>query len=259
MILEAPGLAALTGFRHAFFTREGGLSAGPFASLNCGFASGDDPERVAANRARAMARLGVPASSLTTVRQVHGTTVLTVTAPGGASASTPADALVSDREGITLGVLCADCAPILLADPVAGVIGAAHAGWRGALNGVVEATVAAMAGLGARPGRIVAAVGPCIARRSYEVGPDMRAEFEAGDPAGLNLFTPAAGSDRLRFDLSAYVLRRLARAGVVAGEALADDTLSAEARFFSARRARTRGDGRFGLLLSAIARPGRSP
>jgi polyphenol oxidase len=259
MMLQAPGLAAVAGVRHGFFTREGGVSTGPFASLNCGFASGDDPQRVAANRGLAMARLGMPAASLTTARQVHGSTVVTATAPGEHHAATPADALVSDCAGITLGVLCADCAPVLLADPDAGVIGAAHAGWRGALSGVVEATVAAMAGLGARPERIVAAVGPCIAKASYEVGPDMRAAFAAGDPSGLDLFTQGAGTDRLRFDLAAYVLRRLARAGVAACEPLAADTLAGEARFFSARRARTRGDGRFGLLLSAIARTGPAP
>jgi polyphenol oxidase len=249
--IAAPPLA-LPGIRHAFFTRRGGVSDGPFASLNCGFASGDEAERVRANRARAMAGLGMAASSLTTVRQVHSAAVVTVTEPGPHVAATPADGLVTARPGITLGVLCADCAPVLLADPQAGVVGAAHAGWRGALQGIVEATVAAMADLGASPRRIVAAVGPCIAEPSYEVGPDMEAQFAAADPAGLELFTPVAGSDRLRFDLAAYVRQRLARAAVAASEALAADTLADEARFFSARRARTRGDGRFGLLLSAI-------
>jgi hypothetical protein len=154
-------------------------------------------------------------------------------------------------------VLSADCAPVLLADPAAAVIGAAHAGWRGALAGVVEATVLAMTGLGARPERIRAAIGPCIAQASYEVGPDLQAAVLAEDPGSAGLFLPVANSDRLRFDLERYVLRRLARAGVAAGEALAQDTLADETRFFSARRTRRRGGARFGLLLSAIALAGR--
>ena len=152
-----------------------------------------------------------------------------------------ADALVTDRPGITLGVLSADCAPVLLADPGAGVVGAAHAGWRGALAGVIEATVEAMVGRGAARARLVAAIGPCIAQGSYEVGPELLARFTAADPTCADLFAPAAGSDRLLFDLKGYVLRRLARAGIAQPTALPHDTHGDAARFFSARRTRQGG------------------
>ena len=251
-MLQAANLGALGEIRHGFFTREGGVSDAEFAALNCGYSGGDDPERVEQNRALAMARLGLAAESLRTVRQVHGAAVVVARAPRPGRPTEAADALVSDLPGLTLGVLSADCAPVLLADPAAGVIGAAHAGWRGALAGVIEATVRAMAGLGARPERIQAAIGPCIAQASYEVGPDLQDAMLADDPDSASLFLPVAGSDRLRFDLERYVLRRLARAGVAAGEALAQDTLADETRFFSARRTRQRGGTRFGLLLSAI-------
>ena len=256
-MLQAAKLAALGGVRHGFFTRQGGVSAGEFAALNCGYSGGDQPERVERNRALAMARLEVAADSLRTVRQVHGAAVVLAREPQPGRPTEAADALVSDRAGVTLGILSADCAPLLLVDPAAGVIGAAHAGWRGALAGVIEATVRAMTGLGARPGRIHAAIGPCIAQASYEVGPDLQQAVLAEDPDSAGLFLPVAGSDRLRFDLEGYVLRRLARAGVVGCEALAQDTFADEARFFSARRTRRRGGARFGLLLSAIALAGR--
>lgn len=257
-MIEAPALGALAGVRHAFFTREGGVSEGTYASLNCGFSTGDEPARVAANRARAMAGLGVPADSLCTVRQVHGCRVALVREPSTALRATEADALVTDRPGVTLGVLSADCAPVLLADPEAGVIGAAHAGWRGALAGVIEATVAAMLRVGARRERLSAAVGPCIARESYEVGPELLDDFAARDPGGEALFAPVPDSDRLLFDLRGYALRRLARAGVAAVEALPHDTYADEARWFSSRRTRHLGGGaRFGLLLSAVALTGR--
>jgi YfiH family protein len=164
-----------------------------------------------------------------------------------------ADALVTDRPGITLGVLGADCAPILLADPDAGVVGATHAGWRGALAGVIEATVAAMVGHGAIQSRIRAAVGPCIAQASYEVGPELLARFADEDPDCARLFERVAGSDRLHFDLKGYALLRLARAGIEERTALPHDTHADERRFFSARRTRQQGGDRFGLLLSAIA------
>jgi YfiH family protein len=252
-MLTAANFGRFAGVRHGFFTRAGGVSEGEFASLNCGYSSGDDARRVEANRARALRRLGMAAASLGTVRQVHGANVVVVREARPGPATVEADALVTDRPGITLGILCADCAPVLFADPDAGVIGAAHAGWRGALAGVLEATVGAMAQLGAAPGRICAAVGPCIAQASYEVGPELLCEFTTDDPQCADLFEPVAGSDRLRFDLKGYVLRRLARAGIEARAALPDDTYADEARFFSARRTRQRGGERFGLLLSAIA------
>jgi len=252
-MIEASNLAALDDLRHGFFSREGGVSEGVFESLNCGFSSGDDAARVAENRARALRRLDLPADSLRTVRQVHGARVLVVDEARAGHQPVAADALVTDRPGIALGVVCADCAPVLITDREARVIGCAHAGWRGALAGVIEATVLAMTGLGARRQAMRAAVGPCIAQASYEVGPDMLARFAAEDPGSEPLFAPVAGSDRLLFDLKGYALRRLAMAGIDDRMALADDTLADEARFFSARRTRRQGGERFGLLLSAIA------
>lgn len=253
MFLEGTALKHLAGIRHGFFTRLGGISEGPFASLNCGFSSGDAPERVEQNRVRALEALGLDPASLTTGRQVHGRNVITATAPAPGRSSTPADALVTRRGGITLGVLSADCAPVLLADPEARVIGAAHAGWRGALGGVLEATVAAMMAQGARPERTSACVGPCIDRTSYEVGPEVRSQFVAKDAGSAAHFEPVAGSDRLRFDLKGYALRRLRRAGIRTAEGLAEDTLADQRRFFSSRRSRKAGEERFGLLLSVIA------
>ena len=252
-MIEAANLVALDGVRHGFLTRAGGVSAGPYASLNCGWSTGDAPDRVHRNRARALERLGVGTDSLSTARQVHGAEVLVVRAPQPGPPQTVADALVTDRPSITLGVLCADCAPVLLADPAARVIGAAHAGWRGALKGVIEAAVAAMVGLGAQPTRLRAAVGPCIGFGSYEVGPELRDQFAREDPGCEPLFQAVPGSDRLRFDLKGYALRRVERAGVTSRQALPEDTWADEASFFSARRSRQRGEERFGLLLSAIA------
>jgi YfiH family protein len=252
-MLTATNLNGLAAVRHGFFTREGGVSEGDFASLNCGYSSGDAITRIEANRARALDRLGMSPASLCTVRQVHSAEVVIARDPPPKQPIKEADALVTDRPGITLGVLCADCAPVLLADPDAGVIGAAHAGWRGALAGVIEATVEAMAGLGAGRDRMRAAVGPCIAQASYEVGPELLTRFSEDDPSSADLFLPVAGSDRLRFDLRGYLLRRLGRAGIKRPLALPDDTHADEARFFSARRTRQRGGERFGLLLSAIA------
>jgi YfiH family protein len=255
-MLEASNLAALDSLRHGFFTREGGVSEGTFASLNCGFSSGDEAARVVENRARALRRLGLPGDSLRTVHQVHSARALVVGEAQTGHQPVAADALVTGRPGIALGVVCADCAPVLIADREAGVIGCAHAGWRGALAGVIEATVLAMTELGARRRAMRAAIGPCIAQPSYEVGPDMLARFAAEDPGSEAWFAPVAGSDRLLFDLKGYVLRRLAAAGIDDRTALPDDTLADEARFFSARRTRRQGGERFGLLLSAIALAG---
>jgi hypothetical protein len=252
-VLSAANLESLAAVRHGFFTRAGGVSEGEFASLNCGYSSGDAIACVEANRARALQRLGMAPASLRTVRQVHGAAVVIAREPQPNRPSEEADALVTDRPGITLGVLCADCAPVLLADPYAGVIGAAHAGWRGALAGVVEATIEAMAGLGAAPERMRVAIGPCIAQASYQVGPELLARFSERDPSSADLFLPIRASDRLLFDLKSYLLRRLERAGIDRRMALPHDTHADAARFFSARRTRQGGGERFGLLLSAIA------
>jgi len=252
-MIVANNLTGSDAIRHGFFSRQGGVSEGLYDSLNCGFSSGDDTARVSENRARAMAQLGMPVQALCTVHQVHSARVLITRKTLSGPQAVEADALVSNLRGIAIGVLCADCAPVLIADHEAGVIGCAHAGWRGALAGVIEATAATMVELGARPERMSAAVGPCIAQASYEVGPDLQSQFLDHDPSSGDLFEPVEGSDRLLFDLKQYALRRLERAGVEDRIALPHDTLAQADRFFSARRTRQRGGERFGLLLSAIA------
>lgn len=243
----------LSDTRHGFFGREGGVSRGLYASLNCGLGSGDDPDRVHINRARAADRLGLPSSALVTLRQVHSADVLVVDEPLAEDVRPQADGLVTRREGLALGILTADCAPVLLADPAAGVIGAAHAGWRGAKAGVLSRTLAEMVALGARRDRTVAVVGPCIAQTSYEVGPEFRDAFIADDEATGPLFAPAERTGHFRFDLAAFVLRQLAALGIGAAAAMAADTCADEERFFSYRRATLRGERDYGRQLSAIA------
>src|SRR5271165_3892606 len=190
--------------RHSFFTRRGGVSEGVFGSLNCGFGSGDAPEAVARNRAIAMEWLGLTADRLVTCRQIHSATVVTVERAWCREAAPAADGLVTRVPGIALGVLAADCAPILLHDPIAGVIGAAHGGWRGVLGGVAEATIAKMETLGAERGHIRAGIGPCIAQRSYEVGPEFPLPFVAEDPENTCFFVPVRRAGHSLFDLGGY-------------------------------------------------------
>jgi len=242
--LAGPGIA------HGFFTREGGVSTGIYASLNCGGGSGDDRDAVAENRARAAAALGVARDALATNHQVHGIAVTRLVRPI-AGGRPRADALVTKERGVALGILTADCVPVLFADRDAGVVGAAHAGWRGALGGVLEATVRAMAGLGADPARIRAGLGPAIAAASYEVGPEFPAPFLAQDPGNARFF--AAANARFRFDLGGYVRARLGALGLGAVAATGGDTAADPERFFSYRRACLRGEPDYGRLLSAIA------
>jgi YfiH family protein len=251
-LIEAPGLAAVPGLRHAFFTRQGGVSEGLFASLNMGRRSGDDPRNIAANRARAAAALGFPSEVLVTALQVHSPTCISVREPWTPEAAPEADALATDRPGILLGVLTADCGPVLLADREARVIGAAHAGWKGALGGVLESVLEAMTSLGARPKRVTAVIGPAIAQASYEVGPELALRFQEADPASPSCFAPVPGSDRLLFDLKAYAASRLRRAGVEQIETLPHDTAAEEDLFFSYRRTTRSGERQFGIQLSAI-------
>ncbi|HEX3863856.1 MAG TPA: peptidoglycan editing factor PgeF [Stellaceae bacterium] len=239
--------------RHAFFTRQGGVSDGMFASLNCGFGSGDARDRVDRNRAIAAARFDLSPERLVTCHQVHGTTVVTVAAPWHRSANPRADAMVTVTPGIAIGVLAADCAPVLFADPQARVIGAAHGGWRGTLAGVMEATVAAMEALGAHPPHIRAGIGPCIAQPSYEVGPEFPAPFAATDPQSADFFKTAPRSRHFLFDLPGYIAHRLQRLGLAAVECTPHDTASEEALFFSYRRACLRGESDYGRGLAAIA------
>jgi polyphenol oxidase len=241
------------GIRHSFFTREGGVSGGFFESLNCGFGSGDAAEMVARNRAIAMERLGFSPERLVTCHQVHSATVVTVEKPWPRDAAPRADGLVTGSSGIVLGILAADCAPVLFEDAVARVIGAAHGGWRGALGGIVEATLDRMEALGAKRARIRAGIGPCIVQTSYEVGPDFPQPFLANDPASAAYFAPALRTGHLMFDLPGYIERRLARAGIAAIERAAHDTVAEDTHFFSYRRACLRGEPVYGRGLSAIA------
>jgi YfiH family protein len=241
------------GFPHGFFTRRGGVSTGPFASLNCSLSSADDREAVLENRARVARALGADPDRLLGLTQVHGHAVATAAEPWIAGAGPRADAMVTDRPGIALGIVTADCAPVLFADTQAGVIGAAHAGWRGAVSGVIEATIEAMIALGARADRIAAAVGPCIGQCSYEVGPDLRDAVLARAAAGAVFFAPGQRDDRWQFDLPAYCAARLRAAGVACVAELGADTLAGEDRFFSHRRRTLAGGGPIGHQISAIA------
>jgi purine-nucleoside/S-methyl-5'-thioadenosine phosphorylase / adenosine deaminase len=241
------------GIHHAFFTRRGGVSGGLYESLNCGFGSGDAAENVARNRAIAMEQLGLSADRLVTCYQIHSASVITVEEPWAREASPRGDGLVTVVPGIALGVLTADCAPILLQDPVARVIGAAHGGWRGALGGIVEATLDRMEALGAQRDRIRAGIGPCIAGDSYEVGPEFQQQFLIEDPASASFFSPGARSDHFMFDLPGYIEHRLAGAGIRVVQRAFRDTVSEDGDFFSYRRACLRGERAYGRGLSAIA------
>lgn len=242
----------LPGIRHAFFERTGGVSEGLYTSLNCGFGSGDEADRVAENRSRALARLELEPDGLVTAYQVHSNRVAVVESPWPREAAPKVDAMVSRIPRLALGILTADCAPVLLADADAGVIGAAHAGWHGALDGILDAVVAAMIDLGATPERIVAGVGPAIGQRSYEVGPEFPAPFLAQSDAHHDFFCPATRDGHFMFDLKGYVARRLVGAGVQNVQILPCDTCAEDARFFSYRRSCQRGESDYGRGLSAI-------
>jgi polyphenol oxidase len=250
-MITHPALAALPGVRHGFFTRQGGVSGGIYASLNCGVGSNDRREHVRENRARVSAALGTGPERLATPYQVHGTEAVAVTAVWETGKGPKADAVVTDRPGIALGVGSADCGPTLLADAEVGIIAAAHSGWRGALAGILESTVAAMQRLGARPERIVAVLGPTISQPSYEVGPELRARFVAADAANARYFAPAARPEHHLLDLPAYILARLGAVGIAA-ESVGLCTYADENRFFSYRRATHRGEPDYGRMLSAI-------
>ena len=252
-ILKQPAWADNSAINHGFFARSGGVSGGIYASLNCGFGSNDSNEHVAENRARVATALGIAPTNLLTMYQIHSPTVISVTTPWLLAHAPKGDAMVSDRPGIALGILTADCAPILFADPAAGIVGAAHAGWRGALGGVVEATVAAMTALGAQRASISAMVGPCIAQPSYEVGPDFPAPFRAADPANDRFFTTGVRPGYWQFDLPGFVLQCLAAAGVAEPGAIGHDTYADPQRFFSYRRATHAQEPDYGRNLSVIA------
>jgi hypothetical protein len=246
------GLLAAPALRHGFFTREGGVSSGVFASLNCSLSSGDDLAAVAENRRRAMAELGLPADALATVHQVHSAEVIVVEQPWPQDARPRADAMVTKRKGLALGILTADCAPVLFADERAGIVAAAHAGWRGAVTGVLEATVAAMLREGASLNRLIAVVGPCIGFNSYEVGPEFPAPILAQDPDYKRFFRAAPRPRHHLFDLPGYCRARLGAAGVKHIDTIGGDTARDEERFFSWRRTYLAQEKQFGHQLSAI-------
>jgi polyphenol oxidase len=251
MMVRAATLT-LPGIRHAFFTREGGVSSGVYRSLNAGIGSHDSAAHVAENRARMAASLGVLPSRFLTAHQIHSPQVVVADAPW--SEPRPrADAIVTRTPGLAIGVTTADCGPILFADPQARVIGAAHAGWRGALSGVAEATVAAMERLGAARSQIRAALGPMIRQPNYEVGRDLIDRFAAEDPASEPFFVPAARAGHAQFDLGGYIAARLQRCGVVQIEDVGLCTYADPSLFYSYRRATHRAEDDYGRHVNAIA------
>ncbi|MFD1033983.1 peptidoglycan editing factor PgeF [Sphingomonas hankookensis] len=250
MTVEVLRSTALDGVAHGFLGRRGGVSTGVVAGLNTGLGSGDDPAAIVENRARAVEAV-LPGAALCGLYQVHSASVVRVLTAFPDGDRPQGDAMVTERPDILLGILTADCAPVLLADVQAGVVGAAHAGWKGALAGVTDATIAQMEKLGARADRIVAAIGPCIARASYEVDLGLVERFCATDPANERFFAENRPG-HARFDLEAYVAARLAAAGVRRIEALGQDTYAQDDRFFSYRRATHRGEADYGRQLSVI-------
>lgn len=239
---------------HGFFTRRGGQSEGIYAGLNCGPGSRDAAEAVAGNRARVAAQLGVTPDRLLSLHQVHSHEALIVRAPWDGPRP-KADAMVTNVPDLAIGALAADCAPVLLADREAGIVAATHAGWRGALEGVIGATVARMTEMGARPGRIAAAVGPCISQRAYEVGPEFVERF-ADENADFTRYFAGGAGDRAQFDLPGFCLYRLREAGVTACAWTGHCTYADPARFFSYRRSVHLTEPDYGRMISAIRRPG---
>ena len=249
MTLEIIRSDLLAPFAHGFFTRKGGSSSGIFSGLNCGPGSSDQSEAVAMNRARVAQALGLDREALVSLDQVHSADVVTLTSPR--SDKPRADAMVTSTPGIGLAILTADCQPVLFADRAAGVVGAAHAGWKGALSGVLEATLDAMEGLGATRANIHAVIGPCISQRAYEVGPEFFEEFLADDAENTRFFANGEG-DRMHFDLPAYGLHRLRAAGVGEAEWTRHCTYSDAGRFFSYRRTTHAKEADYGRLVSVI-------
>lgn len=249
-VVTSPLLNDVKGVRHAFFTRHGGVSSGVYESLNVGRGSKDEPDDIAENRRRCAGHFGVGPENLLTCYQIHSAQALTADRPWGLERP-EGDAVVTGVAGLVCGALSADCAPILIVDPEAHIVAAAHAGWKGALGGVVSGAVEAMARLGADPSRMIAAIGPCIGPASYEVGVEFLDRFTEADAANAQFFRPGATSERRLFDLPAYVLSRLGVAGVRNAEWTGHDTL-ADDRFFSNRRAFLKGETDYGRLLSAI-------
>jgi hypothetical protein len=251
MFVTSYDLSGLTGIRHAFFTREGGVSGGLYGSLNAGLGSSDDPAHVRENRRRMTEALGVAENALISCFQIHSPTVIIAETPHDGGDRPRADAVVTRVPGIACGVASADCGPVLFADEAAGVVGAAHAGWKGAIGGVLEATIAAMEGLGADRTRIRAAIGPLIRQPSYEVGQGFVDQFVASD-AGYSRFFAPGKPGHAQFDLPGFIAHRLTLAGVGSVDDLGLDTYPDAERFFSYRRTTHRGEPDYGRHIAAI-------
>lgn len=252
-IVKSTALGALPGVTHAFFTRQGGVSDGLYASLNGGFGSEDAREAVLENRGRMAARLGLGDGMLALPWQVHSAEAAIATEPWTREAAPRLDGVATATVGLAAAVMIADCCPILFADPKARVVAAAHAGWKGAIGGVIEATLAQMEALGAARSETVAALGPCIRQASYEVGPEFAARFTAEDPENARYFVPSIRPAHAMFDLAGYVVERLRRAGLKAVDDVGLDTYPDEERFFSYRRATHRAEPDYGRQIAAIA------
>lgn len=250
-MIVCSSLANISGIRHGFFGREGGVSEGLYASLNCGYGSGDNLEKVTENRRRISEKLGTT-TPLLTCFQIHSPKVVTVAAPWSWKDSPEADALVTDIPNFPIGVLTADCLPVLFSDVKGQVVGAAHAGWKGAIGGILEATIHAMRSLGAE--NIFATIGPAIAASSYEVGAEFYERFIQESAGNAVYFTPSAQAGHHYFDLPAYGRARLVAAGIAQTNILAYDTRSLESEFFSYRRTSLRGENAYGRQLAAIMR-----
>ena len=251
-VAESPALRALPGIAHAFFTRQGGVSTGIYAGLNGGLGSNDEPEAVIENRRRMTAHLGLKPGTLVLPWQIHSAEAVIADAAWDRMAAPHVDGVATKAIGIAAGVTTADCCPILFADPQARVVAAAHAGWKGAIGGVIEATIARMEELGATRSGITAALGPCIRQKSYEVGPEFAARFTADDQENARWFAPGDRPGHAWFDLGGYVVARLRRAGLAEVDDLGLDTYPDEERFFSFRRTTHRSEPDYGRMIAAI-------
>ncbi|MAN62405.1 MAG: polyphenol oxidase [Parvibaculum sp.] len=252
-MIQSDALSAFPNITHGFFTREGGISSGIYEGRNCGLGSDDLRSKVIENRGRTADDLGVPRDHLLTVYQVHSPNVIVADKPWAADAAPEGDALVTATRGLALGILTADCTPILFADPEAGVIGAAHAGWKGAIGGVLEATIDAMTSLGAKPAQISCSVGPTISQANYEVGPEFQKQFVAEAPDNNIYFIPSARENHFQFDLSRFVADRLDRLGINSIDNINLCTYADATRFFSYRRTTHAGESDYGRQISSIA------
>jgi polyphenol oxidase len=251
-VISSPLLAALPGIRHGFFTRQGGISAGIYGALNCGLGSHDDRARVIENRNRVARHLGATDGQVVTVYQIHSATALAIDRPFETGQVPKADALVTRTPGLVVAALAADCTPVLFADQKAGVVGAAHAGWRGAVAGIVESTITAMEGLGARRATIIAAIGPCIHQTNYEVGPELEAQLIAASPDNAKFFAVPAGKSKAHFDLPAFVAWQLKRAGIAEFTGSPHCTYADPTLFYSYRRTTHLAEPDYGRQISAI-------